>query len=104
MAAPVAYGSSQARCWTGAAAGACATATTTPDLSHIAYDHQILNPLSEARDQTCILMDISQVLNLLSHNGISEISAIMNNVAVKFQYTFLCGHKFSTIWGERQEA
>ena len=30
--------------------------------------HQILNPLSEARDQACILMDTSRVLNLLSHN------------------------------------
>ena len=29
------------------------------------------NPLSDARDQTCILMDISQVLNPLSHNGLS---------------------------------
>ena len=28
----------------------------------------ILNLLSEARDQTCILMDTSQVLNLLSHS------------------------------------
>ena len=29
---------------------------------------QILNPLSEARDGTHILMDISQILNLLSNN------------------------------------
>ena len=29
----------------------------------------ILNPLNEARDQTRILKDTSQVLNLLSHNG-----------------------------------
>ena len=43
------------------------TATTTQDLSCI-YDlhrssqqHWILNPLSEARDQTHILMDPSQV-------------------------------------------
>ena len=27
------------------------------------------NLLSKARDQTCILMDMSQVCNLLSHNG-----------------------------------
>ena len=32
---------------------AYATATVTPDLSCI----RILNPLSEARDQTCILRD-----------------------------------------------
>ena len=40
------------------------TATATHDLSHIcdlhhsSWHHQILNPLSEARDQTCILMDL----------------------------------------------
>ena len=32
------------------------------------WQGQILNPLSEARDQTHILMEISWVLNLLSHN------------------------------------
>ena len=45
-----------------------ATATATPDLSHIcnlhysSRQHQILNPLSKARDRTCILpMDASQI-------------------------------------------
>ena len=42
---------------------AYATAIATLDLSHICnlchslWQHQILNPLSEARYQTCILMD-----------------------------------------------
>ena len=52
-----------------------ATATATPDLSLI-YDlhHSLhycwtLNPLKGARDQTCILMGTSRVLNTLSHNG-----------------------------------
>ena len=31
------------------------------------WQHQSLNPLSKARDRICILMDTSQVLNLLSH-------------------------------------
>ena len=50
------------------------TATTTPYLSHICdlscslCQHQILNPLSQARDQTHILLDTRWVLNLLSHN------------------------------------
>ena len=45
------------------------TTTETPDLSHICELHhslqqpQILNPLSEARDQTHILMDTSLALN-----------------------------------------
>ena len=51
------------------------TATATPDPSHICHLHcslqqrLILNPLSKARDQTCIFMDTSCVLNLLHHNG-----------------------------------
>ena len=46
---------------------AYATATATPDLSHIHDLHrslwrcQILNPLNKARDGTCILMDTSWV-------------------------------------------
>ena len=31
------------------------------NLYHSSQQHQILNPLSEARHQTCILMDTSQV-------------------------------------------
>ena len=50
------------------------TATATPNPSHICDLHHssrqrwILNPLSEARDPTCILMGTSRVLHLLSHN------------------------------------
>ena len=53
---------------------AYATATAMPDLIHICdlhcslWQHWILNPLSKARDQTCILMNTSQVLNPLSNN------------------------------------
>ena len=45
---------------------AYATATATPDPSyvcdqyHSSQQHQILNPLSKARDQTCVLMAASQ--------------------------------------------
>ena len=62
---PAAYGSSQAKAY--------ATAMATADLNCICnphcslWQHRILYPLSEARDQTHILMD--QVLNLLSHSG-----------------------------------
>ena len=77
------YGSYQARGGIGAAAEAYTTATATPDSSHISklhhslQQHQIINPLSEARDQSHILMDTSQVLNLLSHNGNSYRSFVL---------------------------
>ena len=54
---------------------AYATATATRDLSHIcdrhhrSWQHGILNPQSEGKDQTFILMDTSQIHNPLSHNG-----------------------------------
>ena len=53
-----------------------ATATQDPshicDLHHSSRQRQIVNPLSEARDRTCVLMDASRVPNLLSHNGNSK--------------------------------
>ena len=49
-----------------------ATAMQNPscicDLYHSSQQCWILNPLSEARDRTSILMDTSQVCNLLSYN------------------------------------
>lgn len=71
-ATPVAYGSSQA---TGLNQSCTCQplleATAMPDLSHIRnlhhsmWQHRILNPLSEARDPTHILMDTSQVTGTL---------------------------------------
>ena len=52
-----------------------ASATAVPDLSHVCKLHHrsgqccILNPLRGARDQTCILVDISWVLKPMSCNG-----------------------------------
>ena len=60
MASPAAYGSSQAR-------GQIATATATCGWSHVcklhhsSWQRQILYPLSEARDRTCVHMDTSQI-------------------------------------------
>ena len=54
---------------------AYATATAMPDpsrtcnLHHSSWCCGNLNPLSEARDRTLILMDTCWVYNLLSHNG-----------------------------------
>ena len=60
----MAYGNSQASGLIRATAAGLHTATETQDLSHIhhsSWQHQILNPLSNARDQTCILMNPSQI-------------------------------------------
>ena len=44
---------------------AAATAMWDPghacNLHHSSWQHRILNPLSEARDRTCFLMDASQI-------------------------------------------
>ena len=48
-----------------AIATAAVTATRDPshicELRHSSWQHRILNPLSEAKDQACILMDPSRV-------------------------------------------
>ena len=57
-----------------------ATATSDPsricDPYHSSWQCQILNPLSEVKDQTCKLMNTSLVLNLLTYNGNSETSLL----------------------------
>ena len=66
-ASPTAYGGSSARGPKEAQLLAYATAIETLDLScicdlyHSSWQHRILNPLSKARDQTCVLMDTSWV-------------------------------------------
>ena len=59
-------------------------AIATPDLSHICnlrcslWQRQILNPLSEARDRTHILMDASRVLRPLNHSGNSSVNIFLS--------------------------
>ena len=51
------------------------TATAMPgvcDLHYSSWQCWILNPLSRAKDRTCVLMDTKSVLLLLSHNGNSH--------------------------------
>ena len=66
-AALVAYGSSQAGVELELQLPAHTTVTATPDLSqvcdlyHSSWQSWILNPLSEARDQICVLMVTSQI-------------------------------------------
>ena len=76
-AAPAACRSPPARGQIGAAAEAYAAAT--PELSRIRdlrgrpRQCRILNPLRKARDGTFVLMDTSEVLNPLRHNGNSLV-------------------------------
>ena len=63
-AAPAAYRGSQARGPIGAVAAGhshVGDPSHVCNLHHSSQQHQILNPLSEARNQTCILMDASQI-------------------------------------------
>ena len=105
---PVEYGSSQAMGWIKAAAEAYATATATPNLNCICdlccslYQHWILNPLSDARDQTHILIGVSWVLNLLSHTGNSSIHffrhkknycCTLSRLQYSINRTFICTGK-----------
>ena len=86
------YRSSQARGWIGAAAANLTAATAKPDLSHICnlscslWQPLILKTLREARDQTCILMDISQVINPLSHNGNFKSYQVFNENKSSYTY------------------
>ena len=62
------------------------TATAMPDPRCICdlccrlWQCQILNPLSEARDQNDMLMDTSQVLNQLSHSGNSRFLYLLSQL------------------------
>ena len=66
-ATPAAYGGSHARGGIGAVASSLrcclSNARSEPRLqsNHSSWQDWILNPLSEARDRTCILVDTSQI-------------------------------------------
>ena len=60
-AAPMAYGGSQARGLIRAVATAMPDPSHLCDLHHSSWQCQILNPLSEARDPTLVLMDANRV-------------------------------------------
>ena len=77
-AAPMAYGSSQARGPIGAAAAGLhhSHSNSNPsciwDLHHSSLHHWILNPLSRARDPTCVLLDTRRVCYCPATAGIPK--------------------------------
>ena len=68
--------------------------TATPDLSHIYNLHHIsqqrrmLNPLSKARDGTCILMDASQIHFFWVMMGIPRKLSIIKNYKLVMKTNF----------------
>ena len=72
---PAAYGSPQARgrIWAVVTSLCHSTATAMPgpccicNLHHSSWQRQIVKPLSETKDRTCVLMDASQIC-FLSHD------------------------------------
>ena len=63
------------------------------DQYHSSQQLWILNPLSEARDRTCILMDTNRVLNWLSHNGNSrKFLEGMNLMGISEQFLIVLIH------------
>ena len=78
IAAPAAYVYSQARGWIGAAAASLHHSHIRSQL-HLWPTPWLMatpsfNPLSKTRDWTCILMDASWILNLVSFSGNSQPS------------------------------
>ena len=69
-AAPTAYGSLQARGRIGASAAGLhhngGSKLHICDLHHSSWQCRILNPLSESRDRTCILVDPSLIIGFIS--------------------------------------
>ena len=71
------------------------TAIATSKPNHICHLHCsswegcILNPLSETRDQTCNLMDGSQVLNPRSHNRNSPFKIWVEYLMIQQQESIL---------------
>ena len=70
------------------------------NLCHSSWQRQILNPLSAARHQTCILMNTRWVLNLLNLKG--------NSLKLYFIFSFCCLKSFRLfefpLWRSRNES
>ena len=91
---PAAYGSSQGRGRIGAVAArphhSHSNAGSKPvcDLHHNSWQHWILNPLNEARDRTCILVNTFWVRILLSQNRNSQFHSLrtyLDNTILEIQ-------------------
>ena len=108
-AAPAAHGSSQARNWIRAAAPSLRHSHInarsrphlwpTPQLS--SQQHQILNLLSEARDQTCVLMDTSRVCYHWAMKELPHFQGIFKK-CVKYSVQFYFPYKWALSLGSEK--
>ena len=62
----------------------------TCDLHHSSWQHQILNPLGEARDRTCILMDTSQTCFCWATVEFSSFGILVCDIVLFPFYGTLC--------------
>ena len=99
---PSAYGSSKARSQIGAAAETYATATATPDVNHI-WDlccslgqSWILNPLSQARDQTHILTETMSIRSTTYNTGVAQLPTTSS---FSHTHNVVCALKFECVQG-----
>ena len=68
------------------------------DLHHSSWQCWILNPLSEARDRTHVLMDISQVCYHCSTTGIPGFISNVSHMAGKLVLTGSWELQFLSLW------
>ena len=96
----LAHGNSQARGWIGAVATATRDPSGICDLHHSSRQGQILNPLSEARNRTCILMDTSLVHYLWAMTGTPWFAEVLNNgVGSEWMWVIsLLSQRISLFW------
>jgi len=74
MEIPQARGQTSCSCWLTPQPQQCRIWVASTTYTTAGGNSRSFNPLSKAGEQTHILMDTSQVLNLLSHNGNSLLS------------------------------
>ena len=93
-ATPTAYGISEARDWIRAAAASlCHNHSNARAKLSVTYSEAVssagsFNPLSKAKDWTCIIVDASWILNLLSHDE-NALKSVLSDKLFYFSFHFL---------------
>ena len=102
-ATPMGYGGSRDRDWIRATAASLCHSHRNVDPSHVcdvhhsSWQHRILNPLSKARDWTCVFMDPSQILFHWAMTRTPILCRILNST-YKWYLWYLSFSFFHLIW------